>query len=69
MQLYDGNYNVDNSNGTAWVLDFLVSGDCAPGGRFNFHYMESNGENPENPNPGGGGPASGEIPGAGEEPA
>ena len=40
MQLYDGNYNV-NANGTAWVLDFLVSGDCAPGGRFNFHYKEN----------------------------
>ena len=40
MQLYDGNYNVNNSTGSAWVLDFLVSGDCAPGGRFNFHYME-----------------------------
>jgi len=41
MQLYDSNYNVNNSNGTAWVLDFLVSGDCAPGGRFNFHYQEN----------------------------
>ena len=41
MQLYDGNYNVNNANGTAWVLDFLVSGDCAPGGRFNFHYKEN----------------------------
>jgi hypothetical protein len=41
MQLYDSNYNVTGSNGTAWVLDFLVSGDCAPGGRFNFHYQEN----------------------------
>ena len=41
MQLYDSNYNVNNANGTAWVLDFLVSGDCAPGGRFNFHYKEN----------------------------
>ena len=40
MQLYNSNYNVDNENGTAWILDFLVSGDCAPGGRFNFHYRE-----------------------------
>ena len=41
MQLYDSNYNVNNTNGTAWVLDFLVSGDCAPGGRFNFHYKDN----------------------------
>ena len=41
MQLYDANYNVNNSTGTAWVLDFLVSGDCAPGGRFNFHYKDN----------------------------
>lgn len=40
MSLYT-NYEVDNANGTAWVLDFLVSGDCAPGGRFNFHYKEN----------------------------
>ena len=40
MQLYNSDYNVDNNNGTAWILDFLVSGDCAPGGRFNFHYKE-----------------------------
>ena len=40
MQLYNSDYNVDNNNGTAWILDFLVSGDCAPGGRFNFHYRE-----------------------------
>lgn len=41
MQLYDSSGNLDNANGTAWVLDFLVSGDCAPGGRFNFHYKEN----------------------------
>ena len=41
MQLYDSNYNVSNSYVTAWVIDFLVSGDCAPGGRFNFHYKEN----------------------------
>ena len=41
MQLYDANLSLDNANGTAWVLDFLVSGDCAPGGRFNFHYKEN----------------------------
>ena len=40
MQLYNANYDVDNANGTAWILDFLVSGDCAPGGRFNFHYKD-----------------------------
>ena len=40
MQLYNSDYNVDNANGTAWILDFLVSGDCAPGGRFNFHYKD-----------------------------
>ena len=40
MQLYNSDYNIDNNNGTAWILDFLVSGDCAPGGRFNFLYKE-----------------------------